>query len=157
MGGRGRIRQVKDGLVKGGGCARRYAPPPAPPHSPSSSSTPTQGGCQTALYKFCETQNFDKIIQNFAKFQENFAKHEIKYFAKLRKLTFLQPPYSYEGEQQTANCVGVGWLPFFCFCNIAKILFSQFREIFNFVFHAIFLKFREILNYFVKISRNTKF
>ena len=33
----------------------------------------------------------------------------------------------------------------------ANFLFSYFREIFNYVFWEIFLKFREIQNYFVKI------
>ena len=51
------------------------------------------------LEKFCETQNFDKIILNFTKFKENFTKHEIKnlakFFWKLRKQKFSQPPYSY--------------------------------------------------------------
>ena len=56
--------------------------------------------------------------------------------------------------QQTADCVGVGLQQ--------KILFSQFREIFNFVFHKIFLEFREIsrnLNQknFVKILCFAKF
>ena len=51
-----------------------------------------------------------------------------------------------------ADCVGVGLLRNFHFRNFAK-----FCEIFNFMFREIFLKFREIKNYCVKISRNTKF
>ena len=68
--------------AQGGTCR-----PPLTPHSPppSSSSTPTSGGCETALYKVREKQNFDKIILNFAKFQENFTKHEIKYFANISR------------------------------------------------------------------------
>ena len=43
--------------------------PPPPPHS-----TPTKGGCKTALSKFRKTRNCDKIILNFPKLEENFAK-----------------------------------------------------------------------------------
>ena len=35
------------------------------------------------LSKFCETQNFDKIILIFAKLEEIFATHEIKNFVKI--------------------------------------------------------------------------
>ena len=51
-----------------------------------------------------------------------------------------------------ADCVGVGLLQNFNFCDFAK-----FCEIFDFMFREIFLQFREIKNYFGKISRNTKF
>ena len=49
------------------------------------------------LSKFCETQNFDKIIFIFEKFEENFAKHEIKNFLKISrnyKNEVLQQPYA---------------------------------------------------------------
>ena len=58
-------------------CQGCTSPPPAP------HSTPTQGGCETALSKFCKTGNCDKIILNFMKLKENFAKHEIKNFPKI--------------------------------------------------------------------------
>ena len=50
------------------------------------------------------------------------------------------------------DCVGVGLLGNFRFCNFAKFLRN-----FYFEFRKIFLQFREIKNYFVKILRNTKF
>ena len=53
-----------------------------------------------------------------------------------------------------ADCVGVGWLLNFLFCNFVK--FSQ-NFLFRVLLHEIFLEFREILNNIVKISQNTKF
>ena len=76
---------------------------------PNNETTHVQGGCETAFFKFRETQNVDEIIFNFAKFRnnhrrvsrnrlgisrnyENFAQISISCFAKLRKRKFSQSP-----------------------------------------------------------------
>ena len=85
----------------------RRRPPPLPPFS---SSTPTEGCCETASYKFRKTRNLDKIILNFSKFceiQGKFGKTRLwifrKKFAKLRKTKFFAVTLLLHNQQSAAQ------------------------------------------------------
>ena len=104
---------------------------------PSSSSPPPLH--RVAAKHHCTNVAKHKILTKlfwiswyFVKFLENFLKHEIKYFAKLQKQTFLQPPYS------STICLQLHKLPSAktIFCCAAMLLWDE-ADICTVVFHSV--------------------